>query len=85
VKSKVHGEWTWSLMYEHYYDPTEENPSRVPCWRHFDHGIHKMEISGRQNGMILDRVALAREGVEAHDVRLLDSRSFPLPEPEPAW
>jgi hypothetical protein len=85
VKSKIHGEWTWSFMYEHYHDPTEANPSRLPCWRHFDHGIHKMELSGRQTGMMLDRVAIAREGVEVHDLALSVSGSFPLPIPEPAW
>lgn len=85
VKSKVHGEWTWNLMYEHYHDPTEENPSRVPCWHHFDHGFHVMEVSGRQNGMILDRVALARDGVDAHDPALAESPAIALPESEPAW
>lgn len=44
-----------------------------------------MEISGRQTGMILDRVALARDGVDAHDDALPDSPVIPLPEPEPAW
>jgi hypothetical protein len=85
VKSKEHGQWTWSFMYEHFHDPSEENPSRQPCWRHFDHGIHTLELSGRQTGMIFDRIAIAREGVEAHDLALPVSRSFPLPEPEPAW
>lgn len=83
VKSKVHDEWTWSFMYEHYHD--EDNPSRVPCVHHFDHGIHKLEISARQNGMILDRIAIAREGVAAHDPARPVSDSFPLPEMEPAW
>lgn len=85
VKSKEHDVWTWSFMYEHYHDPTEENPSRVPCLRHFDHGIHRMDVSGRQHGMILDRVAIAREGVEAHDLSLSVSESFPLTEPVLPW
>ena len=85
VKSKEHDVWTWSFMYEHYHDPSDQNPSRVPCWRHFDHGIHKMEISGRNHGLILDRVAIVREGVEAHDPSLPVSKSFPLPDGEPTW
>jgi hypothetical protein len=85
VKSTEHGAWTWSFMYEHYHDPTDENPSRVPCWRHFDHGIHKMALSGRTHGLIFDRVAIAREGVEAHDPSLPVSETIPLPEREPVW
>jgi hypothetical protein len=68
VKSKVHGEWTWSFMYEHYHD--DANPSRVPCWRSYDHGYHRIEIAGRCNGFLLDRIALGREGVEIEDLTL---------------
>ena len=85
VKSKEHGEWSWNFMYEHYHDPSELNPSRVPCLRHFDHGIHRMEISGRQNGMILDRVAIAQQGVEAHNLALPVSDSFSHPERTLPW
>lgn len=74
VKSKIHNEWTWNLTYEHFRD--EENPSRQPCWHHFDHGEHLLEVSGRCNGFILDRIAITRQGVEGHDPALPQSRTI---------
>ena|SRR5215217_1448909 len=76
-KSKVHGEWTWSWMYEFHHN--DANPSREPCWHQLNVGLHTLEISGRCTDFCFDRLVWVMEGVSFEDPALPQS---PVAQPE---
>jgi hypothetical protein len=74
-KSKVHGEWTWSWMYEFHHD--DANPSREPCWHELAEGVHTLEVSGRCTNFCFDRLVWAVANVNFENPRLPQSAVQP--------
>ena len=82
-KSKLHGEWTWSWMYELHHDETRADfPSRIPCWHTFEAGEHLLEISGRCPNFCVDRLVWVMDGVAFEDPTLPQSATFVAPAPQ---